>query len=159
MREKIKLDFSDFQPGFNKTSNFFCNLLSNHYDIEITDDPDFLIYCVFGQDFFKYQCIRIFYTSENVRPNFNECDYAFSFDYIENNKRNYRLPLYINSCDMSLLTNPKPDLETIIRNKTKFCNMVVSLPVKNERIDFFYKLLRYKQVDSGGRFLNNIKSR
>jgi Tfp pilus assembly protein PilF len=156
MKQKIKIDFSDFPADFNKESNFFYDLLSRRYDIEITDDPDFLIYSPFGRDFFKYQCIRIFYASENIRPDFNECDYAFSFDYADNNKRNYRLPFYVVACDTSSLTNPKPDPEPIMRGKTKFCNMVVSLPVRNERIDFFYKLSKYKKVDSGGRFLNNI---
>jgi alpha(1,3/1,4) fucosyltransferase len=153
MREKIRIDFSDFSAGFDKKSNFFCDLLSTRYDIEITDRPDFLIYSVFGTDYLNYDCIRILYTGENKRPSFDECDYAFSFDYLDD-KRNFRLPLYLIACDVSLLTKPNPAPETLV--KSKFCNMVVSNPLGKERTAFFHKLSAYRKVDSGGKYLNNI---
>jgi len=69
-------------------------MLSKYYELELTKDkPDFLLYSCFGYDYLKYNCIRIFYAGENVRPNFDECDYAFSFDY-PITERNFRLPLY-----------------------------------------------------------------
>mgnify|MGYP003437887625 FL=1 len=40
--------------------------------------------------------------------------------------------------------------------KRKFCNFVVSNSACPERNDFFAKLSKYKMVDSGGRWLNNI---
>jgi alpha(1,3/1,4) fucosyltransferase len=155
LRTIIKIDFADFWPGFEKESNYFFNLLSTRYDIKISDHPDFLIYSVFGQEYLKYDCIRIFYTGENKRPYFHECDYAFSFDYIDD-KRNFRLPLYALYSDSSSLIQPKPDPDTILRSKTKFCNMVTSNPLGKKREHFFHKLSKYKRLDSGGKFLNNI---
>jgi alpha(1,3/1,4) fucosyltransferase len=158
--KKIKIDFADFWPGFKKEDNFFYNLLSAHYDLEITNDPDFLIYSVFSSAYHFYFCTRIFYTGENPRPyynelNYNECDYSFGYAHM-NDKRHYRLPLYAMFCDLNLLTRPVPSFEDILREKTKFCNIVVSNPDAKERIDFFNKLSEYKTVDSGGGFLNNI---
>ena len=40
--------------------------------------------------------------------------------------------------------------------KRKFCNFVVSNGSCQQRNDFFAKLSKYKKVDSGGRFANNI---
>ena len=81
VKEKIKIDFISFWPGFNKTDNYFYNLLSEHYQIEIADNPDYIFYSIFdggNPAFNQYKCFRIFYTGENRRPNSNECDYAFT---------------------------------------------------------------------------------
>jgi hypothetical protein len=43
-----------------------------------------------------------------------------------------------------------------INDKKKFCCMVVSNPKCKERNEFFHKLSKYKKIDSGGKFLNNI---
>lgn len=153
--QKITINFSDFWPGFNKKDNFFWHLLSQNFHVELADNPDILIYSVFGCNFVRYNCIRVFYTGENIRPNFQECDYAFSFDYTEDN-RNYRLPIYALYADVKKLLEPKPTLNDILRTKTKFCNFIVSNPYAKKRIDFFHKLSQYKKVDSGGKVLNNI---
>lgn len=153
--QKIKINFSDFWPGFNKTDNYFWHLLTSHFNIELSDQPEILFYSVFGCKFTQYNCIKIFYTGENIRPDFTECDYAFSFDYPVNEK-NYRLPIYALYADVRKLIEPKPSIESIIAIKTRFCNFIVSNPYAKRRIDFFHKLSRYKRVDSGGKVLNNI---
>lgn len=123
--------------------------------MDLVDDPDFLIYSCFGKAFLKYKCVRIFYTGENIRPNFNECDYAFSFDYTITEK-NYRLPIYkIYIKNIDELKNKKINNKSIV-NKKKFCNFLYSNETAKERIDFFYKLNQYKKIDSGGRVLNNL---
>jgi len=155
MKKKVKINFTDFWSRFDKTDNLFWNLLSKHYELELSDEPDILFYSYFGQDFRNYNCIRILFQGENVRPNFKECDFAFSFDYISNNPKNYRLPLYVLYDDVKKLTLPKNPKE-IAKEKTKFCAFVVSNKYCNKRIDFFHKLSKYKKVDSGGKILNNI---
>lgn len=160
MRKTIKLDFADFWPNFNKTDNYFYNLLSSKFEVEISSNPDFVIYSVFGRSYKKYKCIRIFYTGENVRPNFKECDYAFTFDHIENNPRHYRLPLYGMYFDPALLVkNDGYNPEKILAEKTEFCNFVYSNKKAKKRIDFFHKLSKYKRVASGGKLLNNVEGR
>ncbi|MBS1738557.1 MAG: glycosyltransferase [Bacteroidetes bacterium] len=158
---KIKINFVDFWEKFDKTNNFFHTLLSKKYVIEISERPDFLFYSCYGNDHLNYKCIRIFYGSENQRPDFLTCDYAIGFDFFK--RKNYlRFPLfqiYIALHDYFGLLSQKRNLEEIMniwKKKVKFCCMVVSNPNSKERIDFFNKLTQIKHVDSGGRHLNNI---
>ncbi len=59
MKQKLKIDFTDFWAQFNKRDNFFWNLLSKHYDLEISEKPDILFYSYFGREFTKYKCFRV----------------------------------------------------------------------------------------------------
>lgn len=155
--KKIKLDFVDFWPDWNKTNNFFYNLLKEDYEIEICDDPDYLIYSVFGGSHINYKCTKIFFTGENLGVNFSECDYAFSFDWLDN-PNNYRLPLYVlyeNSYKNIL--NPKI-IEPGLADR-KFCNYVISNAHGKLRNDFIDKLAKYKPIDSGGGYNNNVGGR
>jgi hypothetical protein len=66
VRERIKLDFADFWPGFVKTDNFFYNLLVQRFDVTIDDEPDFLIFSCYGRTFRRYNCVRIFYSARTA---------------------------------------------------------------------------------------------
>lgn len=142
-------------------NNFFWNLLSERYHLVLDPkNPEILFYSYLGlkdiqkKTFHRYKCIRIFYTGENLRPDFNECDFALSFDHSED-KRNLRLPLYVLYNDFPELINRHiPD--DLLDYKSKFCCFVVSNPDNPIRNDFFRRLSCYKTVDSGGRYLNNI---
>ncbi len=161
MKPTIKINFTDFWEGFDKQANFFYKLLSEKYSIEITERPDFLFYSCYGKEYLNYTCIRIFYASENQRPDFLQCDYALSFDYVHR-RNHYRLPLYHLYIDKhgyykQLLQHISIATATAIwKGKTKFCCMLVTNPNATERIDFFNALSKTKWVDSGGRYLNNI---
>jgi len=153
MKSKIKIEFSDWWPGFDKTDNYFYNLLKDEFDIEISNNPDYLFFSVFGKSHQNYKCTKIFYTGENVEPPLGECDWSFSFDYL-NDPRNYRLPLYLLYDGYYELARPK-----IIDGsfaKRKFCNFVASNGNCQDRNNFFNQLSKYKKVDSGGRWMNNI---
>jgi alpha(1,3/1,4) fucosyltransferase len=149
---KIKLDFCDFWSGFNKKDNWFYKLISEDYDIEISTDPDILIYSVFGNSYKSYNCTKIFFSGENIGPDFNECDYSICFDWLDD-ERHYRLPLYVLYDGYYDLVNKKVNDNLFDR---KFCNFIVSNGSNNIRNDFYLKLSKYKTVDSGGRFWNNI---
>jgi len=156
MKKKIKINFSDFWgEEFDKGNNFFIKLLSQKYDVILSERPDILIYSCYGFNFLEYNCLRVFFTGENTRPDFFECDYALSFDYPEYGAKNYRLPLYKLYEDIEMLLRPK-SVDEIASSKSKFCNMLVSNSYGKERVQFFEKLSKYKKVDSGGRYLNNI---
>ena len=148
----IKINFSDFWVGFNKTDNYFYNLLKDEFDIEISNNPDHLFFSVFGNDHLRYRCKKIFYTGENLKPDMDYCDYAFSFDYLDD-KRNYRLPHYLLYPGYYDLVNKSVDDSLVNR---KFCNIVMSNGGCEKRNHFFHKLSKYKKIDSGGRAFNNI---
>jgi len=153
MKKKIKIDFSDFWGGFDKTNNYFYNLLKEEFDIEISNNPDYLFFSVFGNQHQNYRCKKIFYTGENVAPPLGYCQYSFSFDYLDDT-RNYRLPHYLLYDGYYDLVRPKMIEESMA--KRKFCNFVASNPNCRVRNEFVEQLSKYKKVDSGGRWMNNI---
>lgn len=152
-KKKIKINFIDFWPGFNIKDNYFTNLLNNEFEIEISNDPELIFYSVFGDNNYNFKCTKIFFSGENIGPDFNNCDYSMCYDILDD-PRHYRLPLYLFYKEYyDIILNKKVDDSLINR---KFCNYVVSngsFPLRN---NFFEKLSKYKKVDSGGRFMNNI---
>lgn len=183
MKKHIKINFCDFWLSFDKEDNYFTRLLGSDYDLEICDDPEFLIYSCFdkegklpwspgtrksaGKEYKKYRCTKIFYTSENVRPNFRECDYAFTFDYLDN-PNHYRLPFYgiyakkfglpfVGVDEVHPLVRGEDfNPEKILSEKTRFCNFVYGNRHAQNREEFFQNLCKYKKVDSAGTRLNNV---
>ncbi len=166
--ETIKVDFVDFWPGFIKDNNYLYNLLSKYYTLVIDNQPEIVFYSCYGNDYLKYNGVRVFYTSENIRPDFTGCDYAISFDFTDR-ENHYRLPLYCLYIDHLYNSGSKTKkLEELIKiptydkiaeefsNKKKFCCMVVSNDKSKKRLDFFNRLCKIKHVDSGGTVYNNV---
>ena len=154
MKRILKVDFCDFWGDFAKEDNLFLILLKPYYDVVISENPEVLFYSCFGFNHLKYHCHKIFYTGENVRPNYMECDFSLSFDHDEYKKKNLRVPFFRWQNLESFGEKPSP--EAIKATKNKFCCMVVSNSGGEERNDFFRRLSTYKKIDSGGKFLNNI---
>lgn len=154
----IKVDFTDFWPGFKKDNNFFIRLLRQKYNVELSNSPDYLIFSCFGTEHLKYDCIKIFFTGEDLTPDFNLCDYAIGFDDIQFGDRYIRFPyfaarsFFAQACPKHLnITNED------IQSKTGFCNFVYSNASANPiRTEFYNKLSKYKPIASGGRYMNNI---
>ena len=157
MKPILRIYFTDFWPDFDINNNYFKNILETKYDVIIDqENPDILIFSCYSNDFLKYEnTIRIFYTAENIRPSFWECQYSISFDYNLYGNRNIRLPLYVLYDRNYDLLQPK-NSDDILAKKNKFCNFIVSNSMCKIRNEFFKILNNKKQVDSGGRFLNNI---
>lgn len=157
--KKIKIWFCDFWPNFSKKNNFIINLLKKHYEIECTPKtPDYLFYSNFGYDFLNYNSIKIFYTGENVFPNFNLCDYAIGCHTMEvSGSRYFRLPIYLTKKDQMVEVPERKILtKQDLKEKNKFCNFVYDNKKGNPfRKEFFERLNQYKKVDSAGKFLNN----
>lgn len=163
--KKIKIAFSDFWDGFEYNpkekenyDNTFYRVLKSNFDLEIDyENPDFLIYSIFGNNHRNYNCKKIFYTGENLRPDFSYCDYAISFDYLDN-PNHLRFPLSALTLHEKGITDFKKeiDFDLIKTKKTRFCNFVFSNPKGNERNFLFQELSKYKRIDSGGFVFNNM---
>jgi alpha(1,3/1,4) fucosyltransferase len=151
--KKVKIDFSDFWGGFDKTNNYFYNLLKEEFEVEISNNPDYLFFSVFGNNHQNYKCKKIFYTGENIAPPLGYCDWSFSFDYLDD-PRNYRLPHYLLYDGYYELQRTKV-IDDSMANR-KFCNFVASNGNCQERNQFVEQLSKYKKVDCGGRWMNNI---
>jgi len=153
---KIKIKFVDFWDGFNENENYFTKILSKNFDIEVSNDPEFLLYSVYGCEHLKFNCLKIFFTAENIVPNFNECDYALGYHYIDFESRYLRWPLYaMNEGILSLVEDKINITGEEIRLKDKFCNFIYSNPNGILRNELYEKLSKYKSIDSAGKYLNN----
>lgn len=154
MRRKIKVNGVDYFAPEGQLSIPRFSTLSNNYEVEISDSPDFLFYSCVGTKFLKYtNCVRIFYTKENVRPDFNQCDYAIGFDRMQFGDRYCRWPLNI---------SPLPFDKDIHNESRKFCNFIYSNISSGkgakERINFCKFLAKYKKIDCPGAAMNNMKA-
>ncbi|PMD90716.1 glycosyltransferase [Siphonobacter sp. BAB-5405] len=156
MKKKIKLKFTDFYSKKSHDFLYFKALIESAYEIEDSEQPDFVFYSMFGDDYLKYDCVKIFYTGENVRPNFNICDYAFGFDWMSFEDRYHRLPIYKIWPKFNEVLN-LPLLQSKDLVNRKFCNFIYSnASASSERGNFFDALQTYKPVESAGRYKNNV---
>jgi len=158
-RKPILIDFCDFWPGFRKTDNFFYHLLKSRFNIELADQPDFVIYSNPESHLHRlHNCVKIYFGVESFLPDWTECDYALTCHYL-NDSRHLRLPYYALYGTPEVLLKGRDQPEKILAAKTGFCTFVVSNAGKRktqERVNFFQRLSRRKRVDSGGRAFNNI---
>jgi hypothetical protein len=154
MKKDIKLNFSSFWNGFDHNDNYFLKILEPYYNIIPSTNPDFVLYADNGYDYLNYKCIRIYFTGENHRPNFNECDFAFSFE--KTNARNHRLPLYAVTRTIQQLYDAQNELNNTINIPRKFCCILSSNPKATTRYAFANTLSHYKPIDSGGKINNNM---
>ncbi|MCM4158793.1 glycosyltransferase [Antarcticibacterium flavum] len=155
----IKLWFSDFYDSFDPEENYFSSLLSSMYNLVLSpDDPDFLIYSCYGNDYLNYDCVRIYYTGENLRPDFNLCDYAIGFDHMDFGERYFRYPNFAFLEDQFLQLLKTDGKKTAASaKKDYFCNFIYANSQADPARDRFFHLLnQYKAVSSPGRHLNNI---
>lgn len=47
-KKKIKINFEYFWEGFNPEDNFFTRILRKHYDVEISSNPDYIFFSLYG---------------------------------------------------------------------------------------------------------------
>lgn len=134
-------------------------LLQKHYEIILTPkNPDYVFYSCMGLEHLNYDGIRIFNTGENIRADFNFCDYGIGFDYMSFEDRYLRYPLYLHYETMQKTKTKHLHITSeILHKKTRFCTFVVSNGKADKvRTQFFDFLNQYKHIASGGRYKNNI---
>lgn len=160
--KKIRINFCGFWGSFNKEDNFFYNILSKHFNLEISDNPDFVICSNRGKPFeyMKYDCVRIMFMGENLSPDFTVFDYVIGFDYLDFQDRYFRLPFAFYHDDAKPWVPEeicKDDARNILDSKEYFCNFIYghqSSHGMRERL--FEEVSTYKHVVSPGRYLNNM---
>lgn len=157
MAKIIKIKIVDF---YSKLYNTIEEILTPEYEVEISDEPDILIYGPYGTglEHYKYNnCIKICWCAEGVVPDFNECDYGIgSFPMTVCDNRYLRVPYYAPSEE--LVDRPLLGEEALSR---KFCNFIYSNGNRGEgailRKQFCKELMNYKHVDCPGTILHNMQ--
>lgn len=158
--KKIRIQFIDVWFKDYKASqvmSYIIDSLSKRYEIIITEDnPDCIICSCYGTKAVMYDRCKIFLSAENIIPDFNLYDYGIGCSHINFGRRYLRIPLYSCYKKEFVLALNKHKME--VPRDRKFCNMVISngTNANSIRTDLFYELSKYKQVDSGGRYLNNV---
>ena len=160
INKTIKIKFTDGAEFIREQT--IAELKKRFSVVEESDDPDYVIYSIGSKtEFLKYKkAIWIFHTVENIRPDFNICDYAAEFSDIKYDDRYVRVPNYCFYTEDYKLAKEKSDkvwTRKDIESK-EFCNFVYSNGgfADPSREIFYIKLSEYKKVLSGGRYLNNI---
>lgn len=155
MRKPVKVKFVDFWTK-DVEIIWLYHILKKHFNVEFSDEPDVLVYSVFGYEHLNYNCKKICFITENTIPDYSYCDYSIGFNYDESNPRHLRYPLFLFYKDVNELIKTKTITTEDIIHKDKFCVFIVSNPKANERKEFFTQLNEIKRVDSAGKVLNNM---
>lgn len=155
---KIKVQFTDFWDSFNPEDNFIMEALRKHFEVEVSNEPDFVFCSTFGRKHLKYSCAKIYYTGENLLPDFNLVDYGLAFQDISFYDRYLRLPhyvLYPGDCKKALEKHTKSDEEYLLHKG--FCCYVISNALSDPARDEMINVLNsYKELASGGKYHNNV---
>ena len=110
MKKEIFIAFVGFWNSFDINDNFLINPLKKKFKISVIDvekHPElknkvqYLFYGDFSKSYLTYSCVRIYYTGENLFPNFNSCDYAIGYDYISLDDRYIRYPFSLSLIPMT----------------------------------------------------------
>ena len=159
MGQIIKVKFCGFGEKFTPDAFPLKKLLESKYDLQVSDNPDYIFYTPADNEHHNYDCIRIFMTGENLIPNFNYCDYAIGFATLSFDDRYMRLPLWAYSKDIMKLAEEKTTMfskqEALNR---PFCATVISNAAQTDgmREKMFESLSAYKTVASGGKWRNSV---
>ena len=143
----VKIKFAGKWEGITPEQNTVCYWLKkNGYDVQVTDDADYIICDVLGEyhyEYCKYSQVRIFESGENVTPDFNLVDYAISRYPIQFGDRNFYYP----GCTMSgaywhaLATKDRNYSAEFLHQKPYFANLIAGHDSEhNYRSIFFEKL-------------------
>jgi hypothetical protein len=125
------------------------------------ENPDYLMYATFGCEYLdkKYNnTIKIAFYTENQIPDLNYADYAVGLSHISYLDRFFTYPYFVFHINREKLNieNFTIARENALKNqRTKFCAAVISNP-EGMRIWFINELNKYKTIDMGGRYHNNI---
>jgi len=174
---EIRIAFTDFWTTFDPKDSFIVKEILEGLNILIVDsNPHILFYGPFGNRHKQFQDTRkIYWSGENTRPNYEECDLALSFEL--DSTKNVHCPLfaidYWYALDRNYTSHSNPsELLTKSKDVSKRPEKFISFVHGNgfvgtnhwgnyqdgvkKRNELFDILSKYKKVDSAGTFRNNM---
>ena len=164
----IKISYCDWWTEeycggyFDFNNNFITHILNAYGITNINvvspeNNPDIIFYSIFGSEHMKYNNVRkIFYSGEPFGTRLN-ANYNITFD--KTSDINFRYPLWLSYTNSYLLEecNRRKNGIVSIPKRNKFCSFISNGEYKTTcRREIVEKLSKYKRVDCGGNFLNNI---
>lgn len=162
--KKVKIKFVGFPKEFGFENFFLYRILKKHFDVEICDDPDYVVYSCFdlfepaGEKHLQYNdCVKIYYTGENLVPDFNLCDYGIGFEYMDYSDRYLRYPCgYPQDANHpGLMDHESRKVEE--EHRPNFCSFVYSNFNADPMREKIYQAINsYKPVDGGGKVHHTV---
>lgn len=157
MERIVRIKYCDF-PKVDEKHFFITRALKKFCNPVISDDPEILFYSCYSGEHLKYKnVVKVFFSGENVHPDFNECDYAIACQPIVYGNRFFQLAGH--NWHMDATANDRARIQ--LQQKTRFCNFIYSNgnllhEGVRKRIEFCELLSAYKRVDCPGRVLHNM---
>ena len=148
-----------FNPEYHK--EWLIIRLGEKFSIKYNkENPDYLLYNNFGNEHLdiKYKnSIKIAIISENRIPDLREADYAIGFFHINYLDRFFKYPILTDYYNMSEIKSIREKVLNMPIRK-KFCAAVISNWKSGYmfRLNFINELSKYKKVDLGGKYNNNV---
>jgi hypothetical protein len=158
----IRLAFSDHYPTFDPKASRIYRSLSASAPVrlcDINEAPDLLIFGDFGRAHWGFDGLKAYVTGENMKPDFDQCDLAFTPFEVAGDERYVRLPFYAQVLEDATMLTDRASSGHRRELADFFCSFVVSNPRSWPRNRFFKKLNRRRRVDSGGSLFNNVGGR
>lgn len=153
----LRIALSDWTSDEHPVFDRMLRLLAARIEVIRTgfEEADLLVYSDFGERHWDFKGLKVYLTGENMLPDFNQCDLAYSPAEIPGDPRAVRLPYY---------AHVLPGLGSLVRqadyqphahlDRTGFACFVASNPRGPERNRFFRALHRRRPVVSAGRHFN-----
>ena len=158
----LRVAYSDFWPGFDPGTHRLMGLLAARRGVVQGEfgDADVLVYSDYGERHWGFKGLKVYFTAENMWPDFEQCDLAYAPDCPARDPRWVRYPYYAQALPLlgSLVRGPGHDPKESL-SRQGFCGFVASNPRAPERNRFFRMLRRRREVDSGGRHFNTLGRR
>ena len=162
-KKKIVIYFADlYNRDFRQ--KWIKSELGDKFNIVFdSEKPDYVIFNIFGCYHLdeKYKdAVKIAHFTENKIIDFREADYAIGQQHINYLDRYFRRPFFV----FSLINNTNKDFqeirEQVLKNpiREKFCAAVISNSGWTDgfRRLFYKELNKYKEIDMGGYYHNNV---
>lgn len=154
----LKVGFIDFWGDYIPENEYIYKTLQKKYNVIVdNNNPDFLFFSCYGCKHVDYKnVVKIFYTHENLMPNFNLCDYSLSFMRDSLGGRNLYFPPAMRYDGQDI-----PPLSDALLNR-KFCNFLYSQDYIGSgarlRKEVCLSIMKYRSVDCPGKILHNMEA-
>ena len=159
-KRKIYVKYMDFWPAFILKNFDVHKILLEKYEVIESDTPDYVIFSEFGGENYgienRIDCVKLFLSIENRDPNFDITDYAIGIHYIDKGDRYFRKPTETHQLTALVNVYNATKIRGVGTSNRKFCAWVVSNSGGSVRNHFYDELSKYKTVDSGGSYKNNV---
>lgn len=154
----LRIAFSDWVGDTNPAAERMLRLLAARREIVRSEfgEADLLIYSDFGERHWEFKGLKVYLTGENMLPDFDQCDLAYSPVEIASDPRAVRFPYYAQVLpELGSLVRPADYDALPLINRSGFACFIASNPRGPERNRFFRSLHRRKPLVSAGRHFNN----